>query len=273
MKLILATLLLSFTVSSLAQDTKTVVAEVNGKKITKFALKNYHEQNLKFVRSDKKITVQSSLNDLIDRVIGVENAKKAKLHTRPDLIKKMNDVLYHAYISDKLSPLLKKIAPVTESDIKEYYKANPEYRTSQILLRLRAVPSKEELAETLSKSTKIYNSIKTDSKLFESIASQHSQTTNSLVGGDLGYQPRARLTLEYYDAIKGKKVGTLVQPFRSQYGIHIVKITGVKTVEQIDKKLYQKIIYDQRRDAILAKYFAEQRKAAKIKINKSHLNL
>jgi parvulin-like peptidyl-prolyl isomerase len=273
MKLILAALLLTFSFLSFAQVKDPVVAEVNGKKIKQSTLKNYHQQNLKFVRSDKKITVEKSLNDLIDRMLGIENAKKANLHKRPDLIKKMNDVVYHAFVSDELTPLLKKINKSTDSDIKAYYKKYPEYRTSQILLRVRAVPSKEELAGQLKKANEIYTSITTDPSLFKSLAAQYGQTTNSVTGGDLGYQAKARLSQEYFEAINGKKVGTLVKPFRSQYGIHIVKVTGVKKYEQIDKKLYEKVVYDTKRDAILEKYFAKKRKESKIKVYKNNLKL
>jgi parvulin-like peptidyl-prolyl isomerase len=273
MKLILASLLLTFTLNSFAQDADPVVAEVNGKKIKQSTLKNYHEQNLKFVRSDKKVTIEKSLNDLVDRMIGIESAKKSNLHKRPDLIKKMNDVIYHAYVSDELTPLLKKIKKITDKDIKSYYKKFPEYRTSQILLRVRAVPSKEELAGQLKKANEIYSSIQADSKSFEKLALQYGQTSTSQAGGDLGYQAKARLSQEYFEAIHGKKVGSLVKPFRSQYGIHIVKVTGVKKYEQIDKKLYEKVVYDTKRDAILAKYFAGKRKASKIKVYKNNLKL
>lgn len=273
MKLILATLLLTLNLYSFAQDADPVVAEVNGKKIRKSTLKNYHEQNLKFVRSDRKITVQSSLNDLIDRIIGVEKAKKANLHKRPDLIKKMNDIIYHAHVSDALTPLLKKIPKITDGHIKAYYKKFPEYRTSQILLRVRAVPTKEELAKQLKKANEIYNDLQSDLKKFEAFAHQYGQTSTAQAGGDLGYQARARLSQEYFEAINGKKIGTIVKPFRSQYGIHIVKVTGVKKLEQIDKKLYEKVVYDTKRDAILADYFEKQRKASKIKVYKNNLKL
>ena len=273
MKLILAFLVLISTSITIAQDADPVVAEVNGKKIKQSTLRNYHEQSLKFVRSDKKITIESSLNELIDRHIGIESAKKAELHKRPDLIKKMNDILYHAYISDELTPQLKKIGEVTESDIQSYYKKYPEYRTSQILIRVRAVPSKEELAAAIKRGNEIYNELLSNPKAFESLAAQFSQAKTGETGGDLGYQAKARLSPEYFEAINGKKVGTIVKPFRSQYGIHIVKVTGVKTFKQIDKKLYQKIVYDQKRDKILADYFEKQRKKSKLKIYKNNLKL
>jgi hypothetical protein len=50
-----------------------------------------------------------------------------------------------------------------------------------------------------------------------------------------------------------------------------VKVLGIKDYDQIDKNLYKKIIYDQKRDGILATYFKGLQKGADIKINKSQL--
>lgn len=272
MKWILLSVILFSSLSIFAQTKDEVVATVNGKKIYKSILLRYHEQNLKFVRANKKVTIENSLNDLINRIIGIENAKKAKVDKRPDIIKKMNDIIYHAHISDEIAPLLQRIK-VNDSDIKKYYSKNPEYRTSQILLRLRAVPSEDEVAEALEKSLKIYNELQKDPKKFEAYARQFGQTSTAQAGGDLGYQPRTRLSTEYFEAIKGKRKGSITKPFRSQYGIHIVKVTGEKTYKQIDNKLYKKIVYDIKRDKILEDYFAKQRKQAKIKIDSKKLKL
>jgi len=272
MKWILIASILLSTFTVFANNEDPVVATVNGKNIHKSILLKYHEQNLKFVRSNKPVTIENSLNDLINRIVGIEQAKKANIDKKPDIIKKMNDIIYHAYISEEITPLLKKIK-ITDEDIKNYYKKNPEYRTSQILLRLRAVPSEDEVAQTLEKSLNIYNELQKDPKKFEAYARQFGQTSTAEAGGDLGYQPRTRLSLEYFEAINGKRKGTITKPFRSQYGIHIVKVTGEKTFEQIDTKLYKKIVYDIKRDEILEQYFADKRKTAKIKIDSKQLKL
>ena len=248
------------------------VAVVNGVSIKKSTLLQYHEQNLKVVRANKKITLQDSLNDLIDRIIGIQAGKNEKVDKKPEVVKKMNDIIYHAYISEKIAPLLKKIK-VNESDIKKYYEDNKEYRTSQILLRLRAVPSAEEVAEAQEKSMKIYNELQKNPKSFPDYAKQYGQTSTAVAGGDIGYQPRARLSPEYFENINGKKEGYITKPFRTQFGIHIVMVSGVKEYKQIDQKLYEKILYDQKRDEILANYFEKSRKNAKIEINKKQLNI
>lgn len=275
MKLLLPILLIIFSLGLFAQDKAqqdAVVADVNGVKIKMSTLLSYHEQNLKVVRGNKTIDLESSLNDLIDRVIGIQNGTKNNINKRPDVVKKMNDIIYHAHISDEIAPKLKKIK-VDKNEIKNYYEKNPEYKTSQILLRLRAIPSQDEVAKALELSLKLYNELQKDPKKFEELARQHSQVTTANMGGDIGYQPRVRLSTEYFEAIEGKRIGYITQPFRTQYGIHIVKVTGKKEFKQIDEKLYEKILYDVQRDKILADYFEGERKKANIKINKKKLNI
>ncbi len=270
MKWILLSAIVTFSFLGFSKVEDPVVATVNGKEIRKSTLLSYHKQNLNFVQSNKKVTLESSLNDLIDRMIGIDNAKKVNVHKRPEVVKKMNDIVYHAYISDKLTPLLKKIK-ITDKEIKAYYKKYPEYKTSQILLRLRTVPSSQEVSEAMANAQKIYNEVIQKPNNFEKFAQKYSQTATAATGGDIGYQPKVRLTPEYYEAIKGKRVGYITKPFRSQYGLTIVKVTGIKEYKQIDNNLYKKILYDEKRDAILAKYFSEERAKAKLIINKEAL--
>ena len=251
-------------------NTDPIVAKVNGVVIKKSTLLSYHKQNLNFVQNKKVVSLENSLNDLIDRIVGIGAAKKNGTHKRPDVVKKMNDIIYHAYISDVLTPKLKTIK-VAEKEVDAYYKKFPEYKTSQILLRVRTLPSKEEMTETLMKADRIYTEAIKNPKAFASLAKQYGQTSTAPTGGDMGYLPKVKLPQQYYSAIKGKKNGYISNPIRTQYGISIIMVTGVKELKQIERKTYKKIIYDTKRDKILAKYFATKRKSSKVKIYQKEL--
>lgn len=272
MKVILAASLILLSTITFSQDKDPVVATVNGKKIKRSTLLKYHQDNLKFVRGTKKVTLESSLDDLVNRIIGIDRAKKNNLNKDPRVVKKMNDILYHAQISKDLEEDLKKIQ-VSDKEVEQFYKQNPEYRTAQILFRLRALPSKEEVEKTFKKAMDVYAEVSKKPDTFLDYATRFSQSSNAVDGGDLGYQPKTRLTPEYYSAINGKKKGTIVKPFRTQYGIHVVKILGEKNSEQINKEMYKKIIYDIKRDKILDNYFAGLRKGADVKVEKKYLQL
>lgn len=269
MKAVIVALVLLSLSSVWAEGPGDVVATVNGKKITRSELDDYHQQNLRFV-SQRKVTRELSLDDLINRELGIQRALKGGLDKDPVVSSKINDVIYHAQISKDLEGELKKIT-VSDDEVRKYYSDNKEYRTAHILYRVRAQPTPDEVKKALEQSVAIYDDVSKNPDSFSTLANKFSQTSAAPVGGDLGFQPPTRLAPEYYAAIKGQKVGFVSRPVRTQMGYHIIKVLGVKDFDQVDKNIYKKIIYDQKRDAILAKYFQDMQKKADIKINKANI--
>jgi parvulin-like peptidyl-prolyl isomerase len=244
---------------------KDVVATVNGRNITKSQFEEYHLQNLKFI-GQRKITKEISLQDMINRELGIQKAKKTGLDKDPAVVAKQEDILYHAQISKDLENEFKKIA-VSDEDVKKYYEDNKEYRSAHILYRLRAEPTPDEVKASYDQSMAIYAQLQKSPEDFAKMANKYSQTSAAPVGGDLGFQPPTRLAPEYFEAIKAQKVGFITKPVRSQMGYHIIKVLGVKSYDQIDKNLYKKIIYDKKRDALIENYFKNLAKGAVIKTN------
>jgi peptidyl-prolyl cis-trans isomerase C len=259
----LAVIALTLAIPAFAQNQ--VVATVNGRSITKKQFEEYHLQNLKFV-GQRKISKEVSLQDLINRELGIQKAKKTGLDKDPGVISKQEDILFHAQISKDLENEFKKIN-VSDDDVKKYYENNKEYRTANILYRLRAEPTPEEVKAALLQSTEIYEVLQKEPDSFTKYANKFTQSSTAPVGGDLGFQPPTRLAPEYFEAIKGQKVGFISKPVRTQLGYHVIKILGVKTFDQIDKNLYKKIIYDTKRDAMIENYFKGLAKGADIKTN------
>lgn len=262
------TLFFTFLVSlkTFAVDKNSVVATVNGRQITLERLDQTHKENLLFV-GPKAVTKERTLNDLINRELGIERARKGRLDRDAVVKRKMEDVMYHAQISKDLEPQFKKIK-VNDQEVEEYYKGNPEYRTAHILFRMRTNASKPEREEAMKRALEVYSSLRKDPNKFAELANKYSQTTAAPNGGDVGFQPAGQYAPEYFKAIKGKSIGHITPPVRTYFGIHIIKVLGVKKFSEINKPLYQKIIYDQKRDGIMEKYFQGMRKSASISINK-----
>ncbi len=268
-KLGLVAMALVISASSYAQQNQNVVATVNGQEITRKEFEDYHLQNLKFV-GQRKITKEVSLQDLIHRELGIQKARATGLDKDPTVIARQEDILFHAQISKDLENEFKKIS-VSDADVEKYYEENKEYRTAHILTRLRVEPTPEEAKAAYSQAMDTYNQVSKEPDSFARIANKFTQTTGAPLGGDLGFQPPTRLAPEYFDAIKGHKVGYITKPVRTQMGYHVIKILGVKSIDQIDKNLYKKIIYDIKRDALIENYYKGLSKGADIKTNKNLL--
>jgi len=245
------------------------VAVVNGQEISKNFFDNSYKRNLMFV-SDKKVTPEKVINDLINRELGIQKAKKNNLDNDPVVKQKMLDVLYHAQISKDLEPLLRKIK-VTDKDVKNYYKKFPEYRTAQILLRVKAQPEAGEAEAALAKAMEVYDTVKKKPEQFTALANKYSQSSSAPMGGDLGFQPAVSLAPEYFAAIKGKTKGYITSPIRSQFGYHVVKVLAKRKFKDINNAQYKKLVYDQKRDKVIEGYFSKLRSKASIKINKNLL--
>lgn len=262
----ISTIFLSNNLLYSATDT---VAEVNGSKISKDVFNASYKQNLLFV-TNKKVTKEKVLNDLINRELGVQRAKGNNLHNDPIVQKKMEDIMYHAQISKDLEPELKKIK-VKDPDVKDYYQNHPEFRTAHILFRVRAQPEVKETEAALKQALKIYQMVKKKPGKFPELANKYSQSSTAVNGGDLGFQPAIIMAPEYFEAIKGKSKGYITPPVRTQFGYHIIKVLSVKKFKDINLARYKKLVYDQKRDKILENYFKGLRNKANIKIIKSAL--
>ncbi len=251
----------------IAQDP--VVAEVNGTKIKKSELEKAYMQNLLFV-SDKTVSRETVLNSIVDKMLGIQRAKGENLHNDPVVKSKMEEVLYHAKISKDLEGEFKKIK-VSEKDVKSYYRNHPEYHTAHILFRVKVTASPEEIAGAQQAALQVYRQVSKQPNKFTELAKKHSQSNLASKGGDMGFQPAVRMAPEYFRAVKGRAKGHISPPVRTQFGYHIIKVLGVQDYASINQSVYKKIVYDQKRDALLADYFAGLRKKAKIVVHKEHL--
>jgi len=265
------TLIASSAFTSVVANDDPVVATVNGASITKSIFDDSYKQNMMFV-SDKVVTKEKVLDDLINRELGIMRAKQGKLQDDSVVKRKMEDVLYHAQISKDLEPKLAKIV-VTDKDVEDYYKKFPEYRTAHILFRVQAVPELEEAKAAQDQAMQVYADLKRVPNKFTELANRYSQSSAAQNGGDIGFQPAVRLAPEYFAAINGKEDGHITPPVRSQFGYHIIKVLSKKDFKSINTALYKKIVYDIKRDKILEDYFADLRKSATVNINKSVLEM
>lgn len=271
MKIIILGLLV-FCVSLKASIKDGYVAEVAGTKISVDDFVQAYRQN-RLVVSNKRVTKESVLNQLINRAIGIANAKKEKLDHNPDVKRRMEDVLFHAYISKVLEPKLSKLkdSDISEAELKDYYRRYPEYRTAHILIRTKAVASDEEMKPQLEVALELTRQLRKDPNQFAILASKYSESTLAANGGDAGFQPAAAHAPQYFEAIKGRPVGFITNPIKTQFGFHIIKVLGVKKFEEINKDMYKKLVYDEKRDALMEEYYDSQRKIQGPKIDQNLL--
>ncbi len=249
-----------------AVQAATELARVNGTVITLEDFNKKYKENLKFFQY-KAPTKQAVLDDLIKRELGIQEARRLKLDKDPEVIERMNTVLYHAVLDKVLSKQFETISS-TDAEAKAFYAKNPEVRTSHIFVAVRPEANQEEDKAAFQKIKKIQDEALKDGKMgFAEAAQRYSEGVAAPMGGDLDYQTRDKLDPTYYEtALKLKSPGKVSGIIRSQFGYHIVKLTAIRSWEETDKAQVKRMLFDEKRSQIFEKYMAQLKKQYKVSV-------
>ncbi len=117
-------------------------------------------------------------------------------------------------------------AAVTEADIADFYKKNPQFfmqpeavRASHILIK---ADSAEAKAAAKAKADDLLRQIKGGAD-FAALAKEHSNDGSAASGGDLGFFPRGQMVKPFEDAAFALKPGEVSNVVESEFGYHIIK--------------------------------------------------
>lgn len=263
---VLCALTASFGVTRAIQAA-TEIARVNGEAISLEQFNRLYHENLKFFQP-KTPTKKSVLDDIIKREIAIQEAKKEGLDRDPEIMDRMNSVLYQALIEKKLSKQVEEIH-VTDDEAKSYYDKNPELRTSHIFVALPPDAKAADQKKAYDRIKKIYDEhVAPGKEGFAEVAQHYSEGPNALMGGDIGYQNKDHLDPVYYEtAISLGSPGKISGIVRSQYGYHIIKLTARRTWDDTDHAVAKQLLIEHQRDQIFDRYMSQLRKQANVTIH------
>jgi parvulin-like peptidyl-prolyl isomerase len=277
-KLLLALLQKAFAIilvvlafTSEASLAASELARINQTVITTEEFEKKFQDSSKFFQM-KAPSRKGVLEDIIKRELGIQEARRIGLDKDPDVLERMNTVLYHALLERKLNTDLEKIV-ISDSEAKAFYQRNPEVRTSHIFVAVRNGATADEEKKALLRITEIRDQhLKPGKMSFAEVAQRFSDGVAAPVGGDLDYNTKDKLDPIYYDAaVKLKTPGAVSGIVRSNFGYHIIRLTGVRPWEETDQAQIKRLVYDEKRSEVFEKYMATLRKQAKVTINQSAL--
>jgi peptidyl-prolyl cis-trans isomerase D len=127
-------------------------------------------------------------------------------------------------------------AKVTDDELKAFYEKNkaqfsePEQRrASHILIAVEANADAAAKAKAKEKAEGILAQVKASPGKFDELAKATSDDTGSAEqGGDLGFFSRDMMVKPFADAAFAMKEGEISDLVQSEYGFHVIKVTGVK---------------------------------------------
>ncbi len=138
------------------------------------------------------------------------------------------------YVVLSLESLLPQIA-VSEAEVKAWYEGHKDVyqqaeqrRASHILISTGG-SSDEEKAKAKAKADEILAEVKKNPAKFAELAKKHSQDPGSGAnGGDLGFFGRGMMVKPFEDTVFSQKEGEISGLVQSEFGYHIIKLTGIK---------------------------------------------
>lgn len=85
----------------------------------------------------------------------------------------------------------------------------------------------------------LYNIVKSDPSKFEELAKQYSQDGSAPSGGNLGWFGRGMMVAEFDSVAFAMPVGSISEPFKTNFGWHIVKKLGARGVGTLEENKEQ----------------------------------
>jgi peptidyl-prolyl cis-trans isomerase C len=256
-----------------AEQKGPYLAKIDNMKITQAdfdrefkALPDYAQQIFTDASGREKF-----LNEIVNKELLYKEAKKKGFDKSPDFNKKMEEFKKLTLISEVFEKEIMAKAKVSDQDIKDYYDKNKdsfvvatEIRASHILVK-----TEEDAQKVLARLKK--------GEKFEAIAKAVSlDTASAKNGGDIGFFKKGQMVPEFERAAASLKVGEISIPVKTQFGVHIIKVTDKKTgapieFEKVRDLISQKLSGEKQKEAFDA-YIAELKKTSKVEINKDALS-
>ncbi|MGE0614798.1 MAG: peptidylprolyl isomerase [Bacteriovoracia bacterium] len=247
--------------------TAAVVAEINNKQITLDYFNEKYQESVKFYQYNPP-TKANVLDEIIKRELGIQEAVKMGLDKDPEVIDRMQTVLYRALLDRRLGKEMEKIE-VTDGEAKSFYDKNPEIRTSHIFIALapNATPAQEKEARARLQDIKT-KFLDPGKMSFAEVAQRYSQGSAAPMGGDLDYQTKDKLDPKYYEtAVALRNPGAVSGIVRTRFGLHIIKLTAVRKWNDADKAKFKRLVFEEQRTEIFEKFMKSLRGKSKVSVN------
>jgi peptidyl-prolyl cis-trans isomerase D len=124
---------------------------------------------------------------------------------------------------------------VDPAEVKQAYQANAkqyttneERQASHILIAVKPDAPEAAKAAAKQKATEILAKARAAPDSFAELAKTYSQDPGSAAqGGDLGSFSRGAMLKPFEDAVFSAKVGDIVGPVQTDFGYHVIKVTGI----------------------------------------------
>jgi len=160
------------------------------------------------------------------------------------------------------------IGPLSANNTYGIYKVSGSVPSSEVLVRASHILIKSTGDDTkdLLEATRVYNEVLNGMNFSDAAAKYSSDFGNAKNGGELGWFGKGRMVKEFEEAAFNGQIGVVQKPVKTNYGYHIIKVSGKTSKKYIVEKIINSIkpsaltrddIYNQANDFA---YLAEKKR-------------
>jgi peptidyl-prolyl cis-trans isomerase D len=172
--------------------------------------------------------------DFLSKASVGDDAIKAEYESNPDRFK-TPEVARVEYLVLRPEDVASKIA-IPEADAKSFYDKSQarwseaeQRRASHILITAGAGGSAPDKAAARKLADELLARVRANPGSFAKLAQEYSKDPGSAEkGGDLGWFGRGMMVKPFEDAAFGLKEGAISDVVESDFGFHIIRVTGIK---------------------------------------------
>jgi len=249
-----------------------VVAEVNGETITT-ANFSHEVKNLPEYLKSMTETPQGRkemLDTMVIRELILQQAAKDGLDKGPEIEEKLQDMKKRLIVEAFLKKKVEADSQVSDAELTKFYEQNKEkFKTGEQL------KASHILVKTEKEAKDILSQLKAGAS-FEELAKKSSVDSSAAKGGDLGWFGKGSMVPAFEKAALGLKEGQVSDVVKSDFGYHIIKLTGkrpagVRPFDEVKDQIKAAIMPSKQQE-IFQKIKDELKKSAKITIKEDVLN-
>ena len=161
---------------------------------------------------------------------------------------------------------------ISEQDIRSEYEAGKDkqdqemVRASHILFKVPATATPAEVEAIRKKAELVLEEARRPGVNFADLAAKYSEDEGSAKqGGDLNFFPRDRMVPEFAQAAFSQAPGQISDLVRTQFGFHIIKVTGRRDLEFFKPIIARKLAKERAESQLKATAEQTQQKAKQSK--------
>ena len=167
------------------------------------------------------------LEQVINKKLLLLDAKKNLLEHNPQFKAELDKINDEMLANFNVQKVIENIT-VTDDEAQTFFNENKDQ-----FQKGEAVSASHILVDSEDKANEIKEKIESGEIGFEDAARQHSTCPSSQNGGALGEFTRGQMVPEFDQAVFSMDVGELRGPVKTQFGYHLIKLTGKTGPEEL----------------------------------------